>query len=111
MKQTLFSEHDKNPSGPDVPLAERLRPRSLEEIVGQQHLIGPGKVLRMRGKGVPHLRSDRRGDQLVVLNVEIPKRLKGEQRELFEQLAESLGSEVHPQERSFLDSLRDFFGG
>jgi molecular chaperone DnaJ len=71
----------------------------------------PGKVLRMRGKGVPHLRSDRRGDQLVVLNVEIPKKLKTEQRELFEQLAESLGSEVHPQERSFIDSLRDFFGG
>jgi molecular chaperone DnaJ len=71
----------------------------------------PGKVLRMRGKGVPHLRSDRRGDQLVVLNVEIPKKLKVEQRKLFEQLAENLGSEVHPQERSFLDSLRDFFGG
>lgn len=71
----------------------------------------PGKVLRMRGKGVPHLRSNRRGDQLVVLNVEIPTRLKKEERELMEQLAESLGSEVHPQERSVLDSLRDFFGG
>lgn len=71
----------------------------------------PGKILRMRGKGVPHLRSDRRGDQLVVLNVEIPKKLKNEQREIFEKLAESLGSEVHPQERSFLDSLRDLFGG
>ena len=71
----------------------------------------PGKVLRMRGKGVPHLRSNRRGDQLVILNVEIPTSLKKEQRELLEQLAESLGSEVHPQERSILDSLRDFFGG
>ena len=28
------------------PLAARLRPESLEEFVGQQHLIGPGKVLR-----------------------------------------------------------------
>jgi len=71
----------------------------------------PGKVLRMRGKGVPHLRSDRRGDQLVIINVEIPSRLKKEQRELIEQLAESLGSEVRPQERNFLDQLRDFFGG
>jgi len=71
----------------------------------------PGKVLRMRGKGVPYLRSDRRGDQLVVLNVEVPKKLDAEQRDLMEKLAESLGSEVHPQERSFLDSLRDFFGG
>jgi molecular chaperone DnaJ len=71
----------------------------------------PGKGLRMRGEGVPYLRSDRRGDQLVVINVEIPKRLDPEQRELMEQLAESLGTEVKPQERSFLDQLKDFFGG
>ena len=31
---------------PAAPLAERLRPRSLEEIVGQKHLLGPGKPLR-----------------------------------------------------------------
>lgn len=29
-----------------APLAERLRPRTLDEVVGQQHLVGPGKVLR-----------------------------------------------------------------
>lgn len=29
----------------DVPLADRVRPRSLDEIVGQRHLLGPGKVL------------------------------------------------------------------
>ena len=28
------------------PLAARMRPASLDEIVGQQHLLGPGKVLR-----------------------------------------------------------------
>ena len=71
----------------------------------------PGKVLRMRGKGVPYLRSDKRGDQLVVINTEIPKRLSDEQRELMEKLAESLGTEVKPQERSFLDQVRDFFSG
>jgi len=70
----------------------------------------PGKVLRMRGKGVPHLRSIGRGDQLVVVNVEIPKRLNSEQRELFMKLAESLGSEVRPQERGILDWLKDALG-
>ena len=29
----------------DAPLAERVRPRTLEEYVGQRHLVGPGKVL------------------------------------------------------------------
>jgi molecular chaperone DnaJ len=71
----------------------------------------PGKVLRMRGKGVAHLNSTRRGDQLVIINIKVPNKLKKDQRELFEQLAESLGSEVHPQERSFFDNVREFFGG
>jgi putative ATPase len=32
---------------PDAPLAERLRPHALDEMVGQQHLLGPGKPLRL----------------------------------------------------------------
>ena len=31
---------------PDAPLAERLRPKTLDEVIGQQHLLGPGKPLR-----------------------------------------------------------------
>jgi molecular chaperone DnaJ len=69
----------------------------------------PGTVLRMREKGVPHLRKRGRGDQLVVVNVDIPTKLSGEQRQLLEQLAKSLGTEVRPQERNFLDQLKDFF--
>ena len=73
--------------------------------------VQSGKVLRMRGKGVPHLRSNGRGDQLVVINVTIPRHLTAEQRRLFEELAHSLGSEVKPQERSFFDRFREFLGG
>ncbi len=35
-----------DPPAPDAPLAERLRPRTLAEVIGQQHLLGPGKPLR-----------------------------------------------------------------
>ncbi len=70
----------------------------------------PGQILRMRGLGVPHLRGNGRGDQLVIVNVEIPKRLSGEQRQLMEQLAESMGSEVRPQERGFFDRLKEVLG-
>src|SRR3984885_12686316 len=31
-----------------APLAERMRPRTLDEFIGQQHLVGPGKPLRMQ---------------------------------------------------------------
>ncbi len=67
----------------------------------------PGKVLTLRGKGVPHLRGSGRGDQLVVVNVEVPVHLSRDQRELFEKLATTMGTEVKPQERGFLDWLRD----
>lgn len=67
----------------------------------------PGKIIRMRGKGIPHLRNNHRGDQLVVINVDIPRTLSDEQRVIFEQLANSLGTEVTPQERGFFDKLKD----
>ena len=70
-----------------------------------------GKVLRMRNQGVPHLRKNGRGDQLVIISVEIPRKLSNEQRQLLENLAETLGSEVHPQERSFFENLKEIFGG
>lgn len=71
----------------------------------------PGKIFNLRGKGAPHVRGSGRGDQLVVVSVEVPTRLNAEQAKLFEQLAKTLGSEVRPQERSFLDRLREVLGG
>lgn len=70
-----------------------------------------GRVFKLRGKGIPHLRNNGKGDQLVIVNVDIPNRLTSEQRQLFEQLAKTLGSEVLPQERSFFDVLKDILGG
>lgn len=71
----------------------------------------PGKIIRMRGKGVPHLHRDTRGDQLVIVNVTIPKSLNQEERELFEKLAEQMDSKVLPQERGFLERLKNVLGG
>jgi molecular chaperone DnaJ len=71
----------------------------------------PGKIIRMRDRGVPHLRSKSRGDQLVIVNVTIPKRLNVEERELFEKLAEKMDSKVLPQEKGFLDKLKNVLGG
>jgi molecular chaperone DnaJ len=48
-----------------------------------------GKILRMRGKGIPHLNGYGRGDQLVRIAVWIPHKLALKDRELFQQLAKS----------------------
>jgi molecular chaperone DnaJ len=75
-----------------------------------------GKVFRLRGKGAPRLRSDGssagKGDQLIYITVEVPSQLTDKQRELFEELATTMGSEVQPQRngRGFFDRVMDFFG-
>jgi molecular chaperone DnaJ len=71
----------------------------------------PGKVFTIRGKGVPYIRRKERGNQMVIVNVAVPTKLTKEQRELFEKLAESLGTTVKPQEKGFLDWLNEALGG
>jgi molecular chaperone DnaJ len=68
-----------------------------------------GKVFRLRGKGVPYLRRNGRGDQLVIVQVAVPTDLSDEQKELFKDLAKTLGKEVIPQqEKSFFEKMMDF---
>jgi molecular chaperone DnaJ len=70
----------------------------------------PGKVFTVKGKGVPSLRGSNRGDQKVVVTVDIPTRLTLEQKDLLDQLARTMGTEVQPQEKSFLDKFKEAFG-
>jgi len=69
----------------------------------------PGKVFTMRNRGIPHLRGNGRGNQKVIINVQIPKKLTKEQRSLFESLGETMDMKVVPQERGFFEGLRDLF--
>jgi molecular chaperone DnaJ len=89
----------------EVPTLEG--PSKLKVPAGTQ----PGKVFTLKGKGVPFLRSSGRGNEHVIINVEMPTHLSSDQRKLFEDLAKTLGSEVRPQERSFLDKLKEVLGG
>ncbi len=71
---------------------------TVPTIDGEHELKVPagtqtGKVFRIRNVGIPHMgRSGRRGDQLVAIKVGTPVQLTDRQRELFEELAESLGT-------------------
>lgn len=56
-----------------------------------------GTVFRLRGKGLPDLYGKRLGDELVKVNVEIPKKLSSKERELFEKLAKLRNEEISPQ--------------
>ncbi|MGI8485101.1 MAG: DnaJ C-terminal domain-containing protein [Thermomicrobiales bacterium] len=71
-----------------------------------------GQQFRLRGKGVPDLRGGDRGDQIVTIQVVVPRKLSDDQRELFEELASSLGKEVQqqPNNRGFFDRVKDALG-
>jgi molecular chaperone DnaJ len=88
---------------------------SVPTLDGDERLSVPpgtqtGKVFRLRNKGVPHLRINGRGDQLVVIDVMIPTSLTAEQKKLFKELAKTLGKDVVPQrDKTFRDKLKDVF--
>lgn len=66
-----------------------------------------GKVFRLRGQGLPRLDSDSRGDQLVRVFIEVPKKLSDRQRELLEEF-ESIETEKSGS-KSFFDKLTSYF--
>jgi molecular chaperone DnaJ len=70
-----------------------------------------GKVMRLKGRGFPDLHGYGRGDELVRIVVETPRRLNSRQRELLEEFARSSGEEVHhPMAKGFVDKLKEMFG-
>jgi molecular chaperone DnaJ len=88
----------------DVPTLEGAVP--LELAAGTQ----PGEVLTVRGEGMPGLHRSRRGNLRVVVNVVVPRRLASEQRELLEQLHDTLTEEHLRSQESLFSKLRRALG-
>ena len=68
-----------------------------------------GTTFRVRGKGMPQLRSGSAGDQLVRVHVEVPTSLTGEQRRALEEFARVCGDAEHPTSKSWFDKAKKFF--
>ena len=77
-------------------------PRRLKVAAGTQS----GHLFRLRGLGVPDLSGYGRGDQVVRVVVETPRKLSARQRELLEEFARISGEEVHPMSKSFLEKVK-----
>ena len=80
--------------------------RQLKIPPGTQH----GSIFRIKGEGVPDLRSHRRGDELVRITVEIPKNLTNEQEKLLRAFAETEDKRVLPESTGFFEKLKNYFG-
>ncbi len=72
-----------------------------------------GRSFRLKGHGVAHLRSKRRGDQIVTVEVETPTSLTSEQRHLLRELSESLGDPQEgrdPADKGWFNRFKDTIG-
>jgi molecular chaperone DnaJ len=94
-------------------LGDKLKVPTLD---GDEELAIPagtqtGEVFKLRGKGVPHLRRNGRGDQLVMVHVLTPTKLSRQQKDLLKELSKTLGKEVvHQPEKGLFDRVKEAIG-
>ena len=74
---------------------------------GTQH----GETYTLSGRGVPNLRTGRRGDLIIQVLIEIPKRLTERQSELLREFAETEDHAVLPQSTGFWDKIKQYLSG
>lgn len=87
----------------DIPVLEGRHTQTIP--AGTQ----PGQVFRIRGGGMPDLRTGRPGDLLIEVQVQVPKTVGEEHEALLRQLAELEQADVSEHHKSFLDRLKDWF--
>ena len=87
----------------DVPTLNGMTKYNLPE--GTQ----PGAVVRLRGQGIQNLRGAGKGDLYIKINVEIPRRLTEQQKELLRQFDESVTGKEYEGKKSFFDRVKDAF--
>jgi molecular chaperone DnaJ len=69
----------------------------------------PGEVVVLRGRGLPVLQGFGRGNQRVLVNVTVPRRLTEEQRQLLEEFERLAGAEAYEPNEGFFDKLKSAF--
>jgi molecular chaperone DnaJ len=68
-----------------------------------------GTLFRLKGRGIQDISTGRKGDLHVEVNVEVPTRLKSEQKEKLREFSESIGEENSPLHEGFLEKTKRFF--
>jgi molecular chaperone DnaJ len=98
---------------PDAVLGTHVEVPTVENNVKIKIEQGtqPGKILRLRGKGLPEVNGYGRGDLLVNVNVWIPKNMNRDEIKLFEKLKESDSFTPNPDknDRGFFDRMKGYF--
>ncbi len=92
--------------GADVPGCGLLEDNTVTVASGTQD----GDTVKVKGRGMPRVNGSGRGDLIVHVRVEIPKKLSKRERELLHELAEEFGDQTRA-EKSTLQKLKDWLSG
>ncbi|MDQ6994838.1 MAG: molecular chaperone DnaJ [Mariprofundaceae bacterium] len=68
-----------------------------------------GRTFRLRGEGVPDVRTNQPGDLYVRVNIAVPKKLSDAQKEALQKFSIETGDEVYPERHSFLGKVKKFW--
>ncbi|KKX51938.1 MULTISPECIES: molecular chaperone DnaJ [Sphingobacterium] len=70
-----------------------------------------GKILRLKGKGIPEVNSYHKGDQLIYVNIWTPKAVSSDEKEILQKLKESPNFKPQPgkSEKSFFERIKEYF--
>jgi molecular chaperone DnaJ len=95
----------------DAALGKTLAVETLDGTVELELPAGiqPGEVRVLRGKGMPVLQGFGRGDQRVLVNVSVPRRLSDEQRRLLAEFDAASDEETYRHDESFFEKLKSAF--
>ena len=71
----------------------------------------PGATFRLRGRGMPDVngRPNDRGDEIVVIGLQVPTALTDEQRRLLKEFAAASGEKLNPDDRGLFEKVKDAF--
>ena len=87
---------------------------SVPTLTGTEEIdVPPGTqnadVIQLKRRGLPSMRTGKKGDQFVQVYIEVPRKLTKHQRDLLESYATTEEEHVTPERKSFLEKLRDCF--
>jgi len=96
---------------PQAALGSTITVPTLSEKISYKVPAGTqnGTTFRLKGKGIRYVNSNSFGDLYVKVNVEIPRKLNNEQKNLLKKLEESYKGDEHVQKKNFMDSVKDIF--
>lgn len=87
----------------DVPTLEKPVKQRIPE--GTQ----TGTQFRIKGQGIPSLKNGLKGDLILTVHVEVPRKLNERQKDLLRQLEQSLGGKEYEGRKTFADKIKEIF--